>query len=119
MFRNRIPCIPLIGLTFVINLLLNSTVGAQECKDCGDRGQVPTITGNYTEPPLWRCPPKEEFEYDDVQSAVTIAPGGSTTIYVIGGNPPFTWGNPGPGYSWGTDSPTNSRSNQLVCSGGT
>lgn len=48
-----------------------------------------------------------------------INAGSSITIKVIDGLPPFNWGEPGNGYSWSIESPTNSRTNQLVCAAGT
>jgi len=48
-----------------------------------------------------------------------IDPGGTIAIKVLDGRPPFSWGEPGNGYSWVNGAATNSRTNLLACATGT
>jgi len=65
------------------------------------------------------CPPETAFSFDDASTSDTIAPGGSTTVYVLGGSPPFTWGSAGLGYTWGSSTVTMGRQNILSSASGT
>ena len=117
-------------VTLAFSLQLYSYALAGDCAEKGDQSGIPTSSGNvnYTDPWRCQCPPTVAFEFDDANTSDTITSGGSIDVYVKGGCPPFTWGDPGTGYSWayGEDvqgvpgsKQTKTRSNQLICSSGT
>lgn len=54
------------------------------------------------------------FTIDDTSTPDTIAPGGSITVYVDGGCPPYDWSVAGTGYSF-TNATTEIKSNILNC----
>jgi hypothetical protein len=60
----------------------------------------------------------QALQWDDESTPDTILPGGSISVYVLYGCPPFTWAVSGTGYSIG-QTQTEGRSNQLNCAAGT
>jgi hypothetical protein len=98
---------------FVLSLYIGPHVIAQtECQ----LGPVSTISGDPNlQPPPCNCPPAIPFEYDTVNSGVTIAPGESTMVSVKGGCPPYSWADPGNGYSWSSGATTLRTTNILQC----
>jgi hypothetical protein len=65
-----------------------------------------------------RCVPPPPFSFDNELTPDTIAPNTSITVWVSGGVSPFTWSNPGHGYSWASPT-TTGNSNELTCASGT
>ena len=114
----------------MLTFFLHASVTAIANDSCSVNINIATDSGNREYTKAWRCqcPPAVTFEFDDASTPDTITSGGSIDVYVKGGCPPFVWGDAGTGYSWayGEDVPgvpgskqTKTRSNQLVCSGGT
>jgi len=62
--------------------------------------------------------PSGDFAFDDASTPDTIAPGGSITMYVSGGCPPYNWSVSGTGYTLDKAS-TTGLSNGLNCASGT
>lgn len=56
----------------------------------------------------------DTFEFNDAATPDTVAPGGSITLYILGGVPPYTWNVTGEGYSL-EESETEGLSNVLSC----
>ena len=104
-------------LTISLSLFIGSHVIAEVKSDCQTDSPVSSLPKdpNPLAPPPCTCPAANPFEYDIMQSGVTIAPGSSTTVAVKGGCPPYTWGDPGHGYSWAGGSSTMGPSNVLMC----
>lgn len=63
------------------------------------------------------CPPDVAFTFDDANTPDTIAPGGSISVYVTGGSPPFVWETTSTGYSFARIT-TLERQNVLTCVSG-
>lgn len=107
-----------IILTLFIIMNLSSIGIGQERNDC-DKGQVSTLSGDYTKTGTWNCPPKTPLEFDDENTPDEIESGSGVSVYVTGGNSPYIWGNPGNGYSWDSGTTTFVKSNTLRCVTGT
>lgn len=103
-------------LTFALSIYIGSQVIAQiKCQE----GPFSTTNENPTYNSGWECyyydyNPPTPFEYDYANSGVTILPDTTTNIYVMGGEPPYIWADPGLGYSWASGI-TSGVSNMLIC----
>lgn len=64
------------------------------------------------------CPVTPVMTFDDASTPDTIVPGNNITVYVLGGQGPFTWSVSGTGYSLASAS-TTARQNTLGCASGT
>ena len=120
----------ILSITFCIHFSVRA-IADDICVDCESKSPpVPTTPGDAEYPENWYCPcdPYIPLEFDPNNPEV-ISRGGSITISVLDGCPPFIWKDPGEGYSWlnGDDvgppedktKMTTARSNQLKCSSGT
>ena len=119
----------ILSITFCIHSSVRA-IADDICVDCeGKSPPVPTLAGNADYSKMnCGCEPYIPLEFDS-NNPENISPGGSITISVLDGCPPFIWKDPGEGYSWlnGDDvgppedktKMTTARSNQLKCSSGT
>ena len=132
MMRKKFIMILLFGVTFC-SLFFISTGKETTAKECNDCDQISTAPGDAEFPDNWQCtcvpytPMTLNVTYDP-QYPDTIKCGHDVTINVLDGCAPFTWGDPGNGYTWvnGEVDPenpkikkTNERSNILQCAPGT
>jgi len=88
-------------ILFVILLNFKGIVLAGDCKDCQEEtggATTPTSAGNAIIQPGWNCNcigAKPTI----IASSETIVKGGSITLSVTGGCPPYTWSTSSKGYS--------------------
>jgi hypothetical protein len=73
---------------------------------------------DYWAPCEGGCPPVTPFTFDDASTPDTIAPGGTITMYVLGGSGPFDWTTSSLGYTLGS-AQTTARNNTLTSASGT
>ena len=102
-------------LIFALSLYIGSRVLAQS--SC-QLGAVSSMPGNPN-PLLPDCSnytynPSTPFGYNSINSGITIAPSDTTVVYIMGGEPPYVWGDPGLGYEW-ANAVTSGVSNILIC----
>ena len=116
----------LITLSSIILVNFGMKSTAEECKDCkecNDSVPISTEPGNAND-----CPMRQPLKIDTSNPQVITA--GSTIVFkVLDGGAPFTWGDPGNGYTWVYGNvvdptkpkikATNERSNILQCASGT
>jgi hypothetical protein len=110
-------CFAILIITFCSYLSIS--VMAQDCNE--DITGITTVPGNFIVPDQWICEwyPSNPLEFDDGSTPNTISPGGTINVYVLGGSPPFSWSNPGNGYTWLDGNETTNRQNRLHCNTGT
>lgn len=110
----------LIALSSILFDNLENISTAQECNDCTPISTEPGEADHCPITPILKLDPT---------NPTTISVGQSITINMIDGMGPFTWGDPGNGYTWAygiipdPSKPkikvTDGRSNTLQCASGT
>lgn len=106
-------------------LFLNSSwiAIAEDCQDCDKSAPTPAGNAEYT--CEWNCDSSintEPLEFDDESTEDTIDAGGSITVSVTGGVPPYTFSTSSNGYTFdgGVQTlATDSTSVTLSCASGT
>ena len=105
-----------IAFSFYIGPHVIATESPKPPSDCegGSTQSVPKDP-NPLAPPPCNCPPTIPFAFDDASTPDEIDPGSGITVFVTGGCPPYTWDNPGNGYTWASGTTTWGTSNTLTC----
>lgn len=112
----------IISITFCIHFSLTATANNSSV-DCENSQPVPNLPGNSN-----YCPMIESLKFDPT-NPIEIEAEESIEINVLDGMGPFTWGDPGNGYTWANGTvinpehpkikTTSERSNTLQCASGT
>jgi hypothetical protein len=113
----RICMLIILSAIFLDSSLVTS---AEDCHECGN--SAPTSAGDASYPEDWGCESHDlvALEFDDANTADTIAAGSSITINITGGLAPYTFATSSLGYTinGGQSYPTSSKSVRLTCTTG-